>query len=469
MTTGNEIEVTDNLLGDGAQGRVYEGRYNGSICAIKRLPKHAYQSTRLSNEIEVWKECKHKNLVQYFTYRDITIENYPFTDIVLELCDGSLDEFIKEPVRKSFNNKFTKKGIMIDVALGLEYLHSKDIVHKDIKPENIMLSNPSVLAKLTDFGISKVIDPDTSSFDITSACTRLWAAPELLDIHRHDSQCKKNIDVFSLGLVYYYTQTGLHLFGSGEDCVANIITGRHADISSTLPENYIFQDLLKSMIKQDYNERSSSVDVVNHPYFWDGDKCMNLVQMIKDKIGTSSNVEGTIIVTKFNTNKCDVLGSDDWREMLEQNVKRYLANEANKTYEGSFIDLIYCITNTFEQLSGMPDEIKRIFGSTKDDVNKYTEYWFRKFPKLLIWLYHNRGTAVENSSIGPNYSPIRHSSLPSIPVSPATLKNKSMTDPNDTNSVSHSFAQINITNTDESDTDTIDDDEPIQLTSIPGW
>ena len=81
-------------------------------------------------------------------------------DIVMELCDGTIIDFCENNSRFP---KFNVKGIMRDTAEGLQYLHNESIIHKDIKPGNVLLSNKSGRAKLADFGISKQVPEGQTS------------------------------------------------------------------------------------------------------------------------------------------------------------------------------------------------------------------------------------------------------------------------------------------------------------------
>jgi eukaryotic-like serine/threonine-protein kinase len=90
-------------------------------------------------------------------------------------------------------------GLMVDVAKGLVYLHDRGIMHCDIKPDNVLLkpddSSPTrAIAKLTDYGLSRAMDPDVTHVSNWTAGTPFYIAPEVVLHH----QLTKASDIYSL-------------------------------------------------------------------------------------------------------------------------------------------------------------------------------------------------------------------------------------------------------------------------------
>ena len=107
----------------------------------------------------------------------------------------------KESVSKSMRIK-----ILLDIAKGIEYLHSNGILHRDIKPENVLVTsldeNEVVNGKLTDFGSSRNINLLMTNMTFTKGIgTPVYMAPEILNREKY----KKEADIFSFGVTMYET------------------------------------------------------------------------------------------------------------------------------------------------------------------------------------------------------------------------------------------------------------------------
>jgi serine/threonine-protein kinase/endoribonuclease IRE1 len=125
--------------------------------------------------------------------------------------------------------------VLYQIADGLNYIHSKKLVHRDIKPDNILVSQIGYM-KLSDFGLSKQISiRDTFSMSGQKG-THLWMAPEFYD---NNEKATPKCDVFSCGCVFFVFLTrengGIHPFGDSKDSMQiqfNIREGKPVNIES---------------------------------------------------------------------------------------------------------------------------------------------------------------------------------------------------------------------------------------------
>jgi serine/threonine protein kinase len=156
----------------------------------------------------------------------------------LELCSGSLEDFINDPSKYGTINE---ADWLHQMAQGVEHIHSNRLVHRDIKPQNILLSKNSdgrVVLKISDFGFCKptsIRGSYTQSAEIRG--TRNYMAPELLLLIEKGIDERGNIasDVFSLGCVFFkFLARGVHPFGEYFDISPNIIAGNSVNLNSKL-------------------------------------------------------------------------------------------------------------------------------------------------------------------------------------------------------------------------------------------
>lgn len=193
------------ILGTGAQATiVFEGIWDKRPIAVKRVLESSFKYA--NKEIETLRKFDfHSNVVRYFFHE---VKN-GYIYIGIELCLLSLDEFIKNRnIAQKFQEisakreipletfekalKANSKELLYQATEGLNFLHNNNIVHQDVKPQNILVSLPRTsqtneflpefIVKISDFGLSKKIDDGDESFSNTSGLTGTqgWVAPEVL-------------------------------------------------------------------------------------------------------------------------------------------------------------------------------------------------------------------------------------------------------------------------------------------------
>ena len=186
------------ILSRDSFGIVHPAYMKGRQVAAKCIDKAASkQFQKISRFYDSVLQLDHENLVKvvYMFFEDNNLWVYK------EFCErGDLNcYFDKNSVPQG-----EKLNIMRDVAQGVEYLHSKNIIHRDIKPANILLTGSPVLAKLTDFDVSKFLEEDWDVFATRNDVgTTAFKAPEFwMRNAKGKLNYHSNVDVYSMGLTF---------------------------------------------------------------------------------------------------------------------------------------------------------------------------------------------------------------------------------------------------------------------------
>ncbi|XAR55814.1 Non-specific serine/threonine protein kinase [Bertholletia excelsa] len=183
-------------LGQGGFGSVFEGTLvNGTKIAVKQLHGLGHIKKSFLAEVRTIGSIHHLNLVRLVGYcaeKSQRLLVYEF------MCNGSLDQWIFNLNQEIPLDWKTRRKIILDIARGLAYLHEEcqqKVIHLDIKPQNILLEE-NLNAKVSDFGLSKLIDRDQSEVVTTMKGTPGYMAPEWLT-----SIISEKVDVYSFGVV----------------------------------------------------------------------------------------------------------------------------------------------------------------------------------------------------------------------------------------------------------------------------
>ncbi|KAL0114046.1 hypothetical protein PUN28_011397 [Cardiocondyla obscurior] len=203
----------DEVLGSGQFGIVYGGvhRKSGRAVAIKVIDKLRFptkQEAQLKNEVAILQNLSHSGVVNL----DRMFETPERIFVVMEKLKGDMLEMILSSEKGRLSERITK-FLVTQILVALKHLHSKNIVHCDLKPENVLLSSDTdfTQVKLCDFGFARIIGE--KSFRRSVVGTPAYLAPEVL----RNKGYNRSLDMWSVGVIIYVSLSGTFPFNEEED------------------------------------------------------------------------------------------------------------------------------------------------------------------------------------------------------------------------------------------------------------
>jgi len=254
----NKYEIV-KVIGTGSYGKVFEvkSKITGETLALKKI--HFMEHRRKDNnylltELKILAYNKSNYLLNS---HDTFIDGYDIC-IVTKLSEkGDLKRFIDKMRRKNTNIKESLIwNFLIQLCLGVHYLHSYNIIHRDLKTANIFI-NKDLSLIIGDFGVSKILKPHYSCTD-TQIGTPYYISPEIVKGKKYN----KKIDVWSIGCILCEMMTREYAFKSNNIHALNykIVNGSY-HLSNTEYSNDLV-NLVKKMIDTNIDRRPDIIDIL---------------------------------------------------------------------------------------------------------------------------------------------------------------------------------------------------------------
>uniref|UniRef100_A0AAR2JMA3 protein kinase C n=1 Tax=Pygocentrus nattereri TaxID=42514 RepID=A0AAR2JMA3_PYGNA len=203
----------DEVLGSGQFGIVYGGKHRKTKrdVAIKVIDKMRFptkQESQLRNEVAILQNLHHPGIVNL----ECMFETPERVFVVMEKLHGDMLEMILSSEKSRLPERLTK-FLVTQILVALRHLHFKNIVHCDLKPENVLLASaePFPQVKLCDFGFARIIGE--KSFRRSVVGTPAYLAPEVLRSKGYN----RSLDMWSVGVIVYVSLSGTFPFNEDED------------------------------------------------------------------------------------------------------------------------------------------------------------------------------------------------------------------------------------------------------------
>ena len=256
-------------LGSGSYGSVYQAKnlIMDNIVAIKMIEKvqeNMVDDLEIKNEVNILKSLSHPNIVKIYEFFDTVIYYY----IVTEYCKrGELFSYI--------TNVYNERQLAVlfyQVFSGLCYLHEKKILHRDLKLENLMVSEVEkdlvtgeeyFWIKIIDFGTAKIFQKNKTEKTIIGSS--YYIAPEVLK-KKYNEKC----DTWSVGVILYMTLAGCAPFDGEDDheIIKSIKIGKYNKNDERFEKHSPeVKDLLSKLLEKNIDKRLSAKEALNHPWF----------------------------------------------------------------------------------------------------------------------------------------------------------------------------------------------------------
>ncbi|XP_040012365.1 serine/threonine-protein kinase ULK1a [Xiphias gladius] len=268
-SVGKFVFNRKDLIGHGAFAVVFKGRHKERRdweVAVKCINKKnlAKSQSLLGKEIKILKELKHENIVRLLDYQEMGGCVY----LVMEYCNGGdLAEYLHS---KGTLSEDTIRVFLQQIAQAMKVLQSKGILHRDLKPQNILLCHPEgrksssvkTCIKIADFGFARHLQTNTMA--ATLCGSPMYMAPEVIMSQNYDAKA----DLWSIGTIVYQCLTGKAPFHASTPQELRLFYESNRTLLPSIPKETSsnLRHLLLGLLQRNHKERISFDEFFHHPF-----------------------------------------------------------------------------------------------------------------------------------------------------------------------------------------------------------
>jgi serine/threonine protein kinase len=390
------MQIEDLVLlkpvGKGAFGEVFLTTKRGTQqqFATKKVQKSVVLQEKVkkyfNNEIFILRNVNHPNIIKLHEIKQ-TLNNFY---LVFDLCNGGNLTNYLEKYMKNFGKPFTQEivqHIMKQVVSGIQYLHNKKILHRDLKLDNILLNFDNAednekfnllksKVKIIDFGFARYLENDVLAQSILGSPLNM--APQILmKMRRLDNNqtfgYDQKADIWSIGTICYELLVGSHPFESSnyEELTSKIQKGNYK-IPNNLQLSIEAVSFLNAMLQYDPKKRLDINDLAKHKFLTVNTNEFTLIDLTKDDLMLNTKKINNISSLMINHEIPDYTGP-------KTEIKNQPDDVVGKMIQGNKIDDFPTEESSknekiFKEKNKKEKDLKDLLHDSFEKMNKYFNY-----------------------------------------------------------------------------------------------
>ncbi|KZC10450.1 Serine/threonine-protein kinase fused [Dufourea novaeangliae] len=330
--------TTCELVGEGSFGQVFKAKryFDGEIVAIKAVQKHGRSDEELKSlrqEWEIQRELQHPNIVPIYG----CYENKSEIWVETEYVPKDLHKVLRTSKSGHLSVDRTQ-AITCDLVSALYYLHSKGILHRDIKPQNVLIKQNGQ-AMLCDFGFARSMKTGTCMLTSIKG-TPLYMAPELIEEHPYDY----NVDLWSLGCIVFEIVTGAPPFNTNSILhLIRLIRDVQIRWPDCISDNC--KSFLQRLLQKDPSRRLTWPALLEHPFVKDKvviveEGTVTGSHLLKDDLANDEDESRSNSLSDWNPVTVESnIENEEWIAFLQKSMEEIMDGEMDSLLQQNCVSV----------------------------------------------------------------------------------------------------------------------------------